>query len=71
MPGAWSVGAPVRPPPVPPAPAAQVVRCPQCQADEVRVRTSKAGVSHLECPACHHTWKDARRLVRVLVADRP
>lgn len=78
MPGAWSVGAPVRP--AMPAPARQLtpppaaspalVTCPHCQATEgIIVRTSRGTVSSLRCAACGHTWRDARRLVRVLVAE--
>lgn len=65
----WSVGG-ARPAVVAPPPPSvpQVVRCPQCGAEDVRVRTSRGGISNLECQACHAAWRDARRLVRVLLA---
>lgn len=75
MAGAWSVGGAPRAATLPTPPATVTgptwVRCPQCSADNVRVRTSKAGISSLECPACGSTWKETRRLMRVLIVADP
>jgi ssDNA-binding Zn-finger/Zn-ribbon topoisomerase 1 len=61
-----------RPPPVavaPPVrqPADAPLRCPECQSDQLRVRSSSKIKVRLECTACAHQWDRGGAVRRVLL----